>query len=323
MDQQTLLMLGLGGLAFIGVIIALFPGFFSSSKADERRNIITTRGARASSDQGRDAASRRKNVVDSLKEIDDRAAAKKPSLEVKIRQAGLDWSKQRYWITAAICGLLLGGGIFIVNGSPLISALALGAGVFGVPNWIIGFARGKRLKKFRHAFPEALDMITRGVKAGLPLGDCLRMIANEAPEPVRSEFKQVIQAQGIGLPLGDAVEAMAQRVPISETSFFAIVIAIQAKAGGNLSEALSNLSKVLRERKKMEGKIKAMSSEAKASAGIIGSLPFAVGGLVYVTSPSYISLLFTTSTGHMVLAGAGLWMSLGIFIIKKMVSFDF
>ena len=112
-------------------------------------------------------------------------------------------------------------------------------------------------------------------------------------------------------------------LPFPETNFFGIVIAIQASAGGNLSEALGNLAKVLRDRKKMDEKIKAMSSEAKASAGIIGSLPFCVTGLIYLTTPDYISILFTHPTGHMILGGAFLWMSMGIMVMKKMINFDF
>jgi tight adherence protein B len=178
------------------------------------------------------------------------------------------------------------------------------------------------LKKFVDGFPEAIDIIVRGVKAGLPLGDCLRIVANEAAEPVRSEFRQIVETQSMGLPVSEAVERMVTRVPISEANFFAIVISIQQKAGGNLSEALSNLATVLRERKKMKGKIEAFSMEAKASAAIIGSLPFAVGGMVYVTSPKYIELLWTTSTGQIVIIGSALWMALGIFVMKKMISFE-
>ena len=163
----------------------------------------------------------------------------------------------------------------------------------------------------------------RGVKAGLPLSDCLRIIATETAEPMRSEFRQIVEAQAMGLTASEAVDRLISRVPISETSFFSIVIAIQQKAGGSLSEALANLSAVLRERRKMEGKIKAFSSEARASAMIIGSLPFVVGGLVYLTSPKYIELLWTTETGQIVMAGSLVWMALGMFIMKKMITFDF
>jgi tight adherence protein B len=178
------------------------------------------------------------------------------------------------------------------------------------------------VKKFVDNFPEAIDIIVRGIKAGLPLGDCLQIIATEAQEPIKTEFRLIVESQSMGLSVAEAVERLIARLPIAETSFFSIVIGIQQKAGGNLSEALSNLAEVLRDRKKMKGKIAALSSEAKASAGIIGALPFVVTTLVYLTSPSYISLLWTTSTGELVIIGSALWMAAGVFVMKKMISFE-
>ena len=178
------------------------------------------------------------------------------------------------------------------------------------------------MNRFLREFPGAVDIIVRGIKAGIPLGDCIRAIAAEAAEPIRSEFRAIVEAQSLGISVAEAVERMIERVPLPEANFFSIVISIQQKAGGNLSEALMNLSNVLRDRKKMRSKVKAMSSEAKASAGIIGALPPLVTTAVWFTSPGYISLLFTTGTGHMVLGGCACWMGLGVFIMKKMISFD-
>jgi tight adherence protein B len=157
----------------------------------------------------------------------------------------------------------------------------------------------------------------------LPLGDSLRVIATESPEPVRTEFRLVLETQAIGLPLGEACGKLFERMPLPEANFFAIVITIQQKSGGNLSEALGNLSRVLRERKKMKGKIKAMSTEAKASASIIGALPLAVMTIVYLTSPGYITLLWTERLGQMMLAGSALWMTIGVLVMRKMINFDF
>jgi tight adherence protein B len=322
--SQQLVIIGLGCIAAVAAVLAAFPQMFAESRADQRQKTIQSRPARhvVTADAARDPNARRKQVSDSLKTLEERSAGK-PTLAMQLAQAGLGWTPKTYWIVSAGLGIGLGLLAFIVNGSPLVSAACLGIGALGMPRWILSHKRKKRFKAFRLAFPEALDMMTRGVKAGLPLNDCMRMIAREANEPVKTEFRNIVQLQGMGLSIGDATEKMAERIPTSESNFFAIVIGIQAKSGGNLSEALGNLSKVLRERKKMEGKIKAMSSEAKASAGIIGCLPVVVGTLVYLTSPSYISLLWTTDTGRMVLLGAGTWMSIGIFTIKKMVSFDF
>lgn len=182
--------------------------------------------------------------------------------------------------------------------------------------------RKRRLKKFLEEFPNALDVIVRATRAGLPLNDGLRLIASEAVEPVKGEFKKVVEAQQIGLSIPEAVGKMPDSMPCPETNFFAIVIQIQSQAGGNLSEALNNLSKVLRDRKKMKAKVNALSMEAKASAAIIGALPFIVTFLVYLTSPLYMTLLFTSSTGHMLLGIAAVLMLTGIFIMKNMINFD-
>ena len=179
------------------------------------------------------------------------------------------------------------------------------------------------MRRFLHIFPDAIDVIVRGVKAGLPLGDCLKIIAEESQEPVKSEFASIVDTQAIGLPLGEACIKLHESIPLPEANFFGIVISIQQKAGGNLSEALGNLSRVLRDRKKMKGKIQAMSMEAKASASIIGCLPIAVGALVYLTSPDYIELLWKADLGRMMMAGCAMWMGIGIFVMKQMINFDF
>jgi len=192
-----------------------------------------------------------------------------------------------------------------------------------LPRWIVNFLRKRRMKKFLVEFANAMDVIVRGVKAGLPLNDCIRIIANEAAEPVKTEFRIISETQALGVPLGEAVNKLPERVPVPEASFFAIVVGIQQRAGGNLSETLGNLSRVLRERRKMVGKITAMSMEAKASAAIIGALPIIVMGLVYLTSPKYISLLFTDPMGNLILGASAIWMMTGIFVMKRMINFDF
>ena len=193
----------------------------------------------------------------------------------------------------------------------------------GFPRWLLTFLKNRREKKFLENFPDSVDIIVRGIKAGLPLLDSMKIIVQDAPEPIRSEFKTILDTQAIGMPIGDACIKLYERIPLPEANFFGIVISIQQKAGGNLSEALGNLSRVLRDRKKMKAKINAMSMEAKASGGIIGSLPIVVGGLVYLTSPDFISLLFTHPVGHIMLAGSAVWMGMGIFTMKKMINFDF
>jgi tight adherence protein B len=215
-----------------------------------------------------------------------------------------------------LAGLFLGGG--------LLPAIAAGfAGAFGIPRWLLSFLKKRREAKFLNAFPDSVDIIVRGIKSGLPLLDCMKMITIDAPEPLRSEFRTIVETQAVGIPLGEACGKLYENMPVPEANFFGIVISIQQKAGGNLSEALGNLSRVLRDRKKMKAKIQAMSQEAKASASIIGALPIAVMTMVYITSPGYISLLFTEPLGHVMLACSAGWMFMGVMVMKKMINFDF
>ncbi len=206
----------------------------------------------------------------------------------------------------------------------LLGALGMAfAAGFGLPRWSLGYLKTRREKAFLKALPDAVDVIVRGIKAGLPLFESIKVVVADAPEPLRGEFLAIIETQAIGMPLGDACVRLYERMPVPEANFFGIVIAIQQKSGGNLSEALGNLSKVLRDRKRMAEKIQAMSMEAKASAGIIGSLPPIVMLLVYLSTPDYISLLWIHPTGQLMLVGCVLWMSLGIFVMKRMINFDF
>lgn len=260
-----------------------------------------------------------------LKELETKQKARqgaRPTLRAGLRQAGLEWTKTKY---LGICAVLSGlaGLAFMAFGviPPLAVVLAVMIG-FLLPHFYVKRLREKRLRAFTEVFPDALDVIIRGVKSGLPLGDCLRIIAAESQEPVRSEFKKLVEDHTFGMTNEEAVHRLFQRIPLPETSFFSIVITIQGRTGGNLSEALGNLSRVLRERKKMREKIKAMSSEAKASASIIAALPFAVSFFVYLTSPDYIALLFTTALGNVTLVASALWMFLGVLVMRKLINFD-
>lgn len=276
-------------------------------------------------DDGRD---RRRTVEKTLREmeakqkIDAKKAAKMP-LQTRLAQAGLHWAPKTYYLVCLACGLAVLAVALLLGAGALAAPGFAAAGGLLMPHLYVKAKRNGRLNRFAAEFPNAIDVVVRGLKAGLPMADCLRVIASEAEEPVRGEFLSVVQDQTLGIPLDEAVQRMRDRVPLSETNFFAIVITIQSRTGGSLSEALGNLSKVLRDRKKMKAKIKAMSAEAKSSAGIIGFLPFFVAGAVYFTSPDYMSLLFTTTGGKMVLAGCGLWMGMGILVMRKMINFNF
>jgi tight adherence protein B len=308
----------IGGLAWVFV----YPVLSGEKKAESRRASVA-RAEPAARQTDKSQRSRREQVEGSLKDLDARRKESKPSLSVRLTQAGLDWSTQKFMIVSAVIAavgfamaMLLGGGLLAAGG------LAF-AGGFGLPRWALGFLKKRREKNFLKALPDAVDVIVRGIKAGLPLFESIKVVAADAPEPLRSEFLAIIETQAIGIPLGDACARLFERMPVPEANFFGIVIAIQQKSGGNLSEALGNLSKVLRDRKKMAEKIQAMSMEAKASASIIGSLPPIVMLLVYLSTPQYISVLWTHPTGQLMLVGCVIWMAIGIFVMKRMINFDF
>jgi tight adherence protein B len=267
---------------------------------------------------------RRQQVEESLKQLEAcRRNAKNPPLAIRIQQAGLKLSKQQYLIGCAVVGVAAMAITVVVGGNLLI---ALGAGFvagFGVPRWSLTFIKRRREQKFLTELPNAVDVIVRGVKAGLPLSDCIRIIASESQEPVKGEFRQIADAQAVGVSLSEAAGRLFDRVPLAEANFFGIVVTIQQKAGGSLSDALGNLSRVLRERKKMQAKIKAMSMEAKASAVIIAALPVAVMLLVYLSSPNYIDILWTTPMGRFMLFCSACWMGVGVLVMRRMINFDF
>ena len=320
-----LVALSVGGL----IAAAIYPRLSGGSKSDKRIQSVaqprkTADRRSAAAEDGR----RKRTVEDTLKELEEKQKkakkSSKPTLTVRMRQAGLTWNKNIYYLVSLMAGMLTFIVALVGFGVGLLPAAGFGAaGSVLLPSFFVNHRRKSRFKAFSNEFPNAVDVIVRGVKAGLPLIDCLRVIATEGQEPVKSEFRGIIEDQTLGVPLDEAVGRLTERVPLAESNFFAIVIAIQSRSGGSLSEALGNLSKVLRDRKKMQAKIKAMSSEAKASAGIIGSLPIVVAILVYLTSPDYIMLLFTTTTGNIALAISGMWMLMGIMVMRKMINFDF
>jgi len=309
------LAIGLGGLAF-----ALVGG---DSRADKRRAAVAKSDTKAlSTSASVDRTARKKQIADGLRDIEMKGK-RRANLATRIEQAGLSITKQQYWIGSLLLGLVCSALAYIESRSLLLTLLVVVTATIGLPQLVLSRLRIGRINKFVANFPTAIDIIVRGIKSGLPLGDTIRIAAAESPEPVKSEFRRVVEALSLGMTLPEGIERMAQRVPIAETNFFSIVISIQSKSGGNLSEALGNLSRVLRERKKMKGKITAMSMEAKASAAIIGAVPFLVVGALYVSSPKYVTLLWTTSHGRMISMIAIFWMGIGIAMMKKMIAFDF
>lgn len=243
-------------------------------------------------------------------------------LRLRISQTGKSWTLQQYLSAsggiAAVTFVLL-----LFKDAPLylalFGALLLGA---GIPHLAIGFLINKRLKLFTGNFPDAIELLVRGLKSGLPVGETLGMVAKEIPGPVGEEFKMVTEKIRIGKTMEDALQETADRMGTAEFQFFVITLAIQRETGGNLAETLANLADVLRKRAQMKLKIRAMSSESKASAYIVGSLPFFVFGMVWTVNPKYLGGFFYEP--RLMVAGmVGLvWMSIGGFIMAKMVNFE-
>lgn len=325
--MSTISLFFLVSVAIGGIIwVFIYPHLSGEKKAEKRMETVSRSQpvTRAATSARAAQKTRREQVEGSLKDLESRRAkAKRLPLHIKIQQAGLTWSKRKFIIISVALGI--GAFLFFtfIDAGLLAAFAAAFAAGFGVPLWLLRFFKKRREAKFINGFADGVDIIVRGIKAGLPLLDSLKIIAAEAPEPIKSEFRAILDTQAIGMPIGEACAKLYDRIPVAEANFFGIVVAIQQKAGGNLSEALGNLSKVLRERKKMKAKIQAMSMEAKASAMIIACLPLAVMILVYITSPQYIELLWTHPTGRTMMACCVIWMSMGVFVMRKMINFDF
>ena len=330
-DQQFLMLAGLAVVAVVAVFYALsYNSLAQQKKASQRmKNLRVDPKTKVRAQAKKmDEKQRRKMREESLKTLDAKKSqnekAEKPGLQQRMTQAGVTISLRQFHTYSIMFGVVTTVILFLLLRTPLHYAVGIGIVFgFGLPRWVISFLRGRRFKKFTAAFPGAIDVIVRGIRSGLPLHDCLRIIASDADEPVRSEFKKLVEATQVGLTVPEAAQRLYENVPTSETNFFAIVISIQNAAGGNLSEALANLSNVLRERRKMADKIKAFANEAKSSGMIIGSLPFVVAGAIQVTSPGYLNPLFTTSGGNKTLLVSATLMGVGIFATKKIMSFKF
>src|SRR5437660_6055143 len=324
MNMQALALSSLAAVAIGGIAwVFLYPLLSGEKKAESRRATVA-KSEPVARNVDKNQRSRREQVEGTLKDLEARRAKEKRiPLSVRLTQAGLDWSTQKFIVVSAVLAAVIFAAAMLGGGGLLGAAgLAFAAG-FGLPRWGLSFLKKRREQSFLKSLPDAVDVIVRGIKAGLPLFDSIKVVAADSPEPLKGEFLAIIETQAIGMPLGEACARLFDRMPVPEANFFGIVIAIQQKSGGNLSEALGNLSKVLRDRKKMAEKIQAMSMEAKASAGIIGSLPPIVMLLVYLSTPDYIALLWTHPTGQLMLVGCVIWMSLGIFVMKRMINFDF
>uniref|UniRef100_B0SYE6 Type II secretion system protein n=1 Tax=Caulobacter sp. (strain K31) TaxID=366602 RepID=B0SYE6_CAUSK len=317
----------LGFITIAGLGFVLAGGDGGSAKTVKRAQLIAGGDRQAVAARAKAAANspdaRRKQILKTLKEQDQQKKKASLSIAARLRAAGLGDNTRNFWIISGVIGLTAGAILLLLRQMPLIAlGAAFGAG-FGLPRWVVGMMAKARTKKFTEAFSDAIDIIVRGIKSGLPVNDCLKIIGKECPEPLAGEFRVLVENTGMGMSMDQALERMYERMPTNELRFFTIVLTIQAKTGGNLAEALGNLSTVLRARKLMGEKIKALSAEAVASAFIIGALPPGVVILISVTAPTYMAPMFTDQRGHLMLMVAAFWMTVGIFVMRKMINFKF
>ncbi len=317
----------LGFITIAGLGFAFAGGDSGSAKAAKRAQLIAGGGERQASVRAKAAANtpdaRRQAILKSLKDQERKQKKASLSIGARMQAAGLGQNVRMFWIISGVLGVFVALIILLLGQLPLV---ALGAGFAagaGLPRWVLGFLGKSRTTKFTEAFADAVDIIVRGIKSGLPVHDCLKIIGKECPEPLAGEFRTLTENVAMGVPMDAALEKMYERMPTNELRFFSIVLAIQQKTGGNLAEALGNLSTVLRARKLMKEKIKALSAEAVASAFIIGCMPPGVVTLITVTSPAYMKPMFTDPRGHLMLLAGATLMTMGIFVMRKMINFKF
>lgn len=326
MDMMLIMVAVLAFVAVAAVGMAVAVPSNGAAKAAKRAQTIGQRGRlprQAVKSASADVSLRRKQLQKSLQEQEKKRRAAAFDAATKLRQAGLALSVKVFWLGSGGLGVVAAT-ICLALHMKLPVALMMGfVGGVGAPLWFLGVLAKRRRAKFASAFADAVDIVVRGLRSGLPLHDCLKVIGKECPEPLAGEFRRLVEGLSMGVTMEQGLDRMHDRMPAPELRFFAIVLNIQQKTGGNLGEALGNLSSVLRGRRMMREKIKALSSEAVASAGIIACLPPGVACLITVTSPHYLESMFTDPRGHVMLATAAIVMTTGVLVIRKMINFKF
>lgn len=325
--------LAMVALAVGGLFLAILFPYFSGAKQTEKRVKAVASDGKVQPKQGLRARlmsedpkdSRRKQLQETLNQLEERERQRrrKLTLRVLLEQAGLDIAPRLFYIISFIIGAAIGLATLVAGMPWYVAAMAGIAAALGLPRWVLKFLLRRRQQIFLNDFADAVDIMVRGLKSGLPITDAMKVISTETPPPVGPEFLEIVEGQRVGISIDQGIERMFERMPLAEVNFLGIVMNIQSKTGGNLAEALNNLSKVLRDRKKMKGKIKAMSQEAKASAAIIGSLPFIIMGALTVLNPAYLNPLWDTTIGNFLVIGSGVWMLMGVLVMRKMINFDF
>jgi len=322
MSIVQLLIIAVGLMAVMVMGWYAFSGPSPAKEGARRLQAVRYRHSDSAIDkveaQLRKAVQQRKPKMHVVAGSDSRVAA----LALRLQRTGKGWTISQYLYASMGLALAITFLVYLKSGAPL---LALGVGLLigaGIPHFVVGYFINKRFGAFTTKFPDAIELLVRGLRSGLPITETLGVVALEVPGPVGEEFKQITEKIKIGRTMEDALQDTADRLNMPEFSFFCITLAIQRETGGNLAETLSNLADVLRKRAQMKLKIRAMSSESKASAYIVGALPFIVFGMIYWINPGYLGGFFTDD--RLIVTGLGglTWMGIGAFIMAKMVSFE-
>ena len=320
MIQLVLLIAGIFAVLTLGYVAVAGP---NPAKASQRR--LQQVRYRHSESTDAKVESQLKKAIAARKPSQYKRAgsnSKTEALALRLHRTGKNWTLSQYTYASLGLAILFAIVLFLRTGSlPLSLAVGTFAGA-GIPHFIVGRAIKKRTAQFNVKFPDAIELLVRGLRSGLPVTETLSVVAQEVPGPVGQEFKAIVERIKIGRTMEESLQETAERLNIPEFNFFCITLAIQRETGGNLAETLSNLSDVLRKRAQMKLKIKAMSSESKASAYIVGALPFIVFTMIWWINPEYVGQFFIDE--RLIVAGLGglVWMGIGVFIMAKMVSFE-
>lgn len=312
----------------VGIIVMAGLGFTavagpSASKASSRR--IQQIRYRHSESTAAKVESQLKKAIAARKPARHRVAgsgSRVEALAIRLERTGKKWTLSQYAYASLGLALAVALVIFLKSGAFLLS---LGIGVLvgaGLPHLVVGKLITRRINQFNAKFADAIELLVRGLRSGLPVTETLQVVAQEVDGPVGVEFKAVVDRIKVGRTMEESLQVTADKLAIPEFNFFCITLAIQRETGGNLAETLSNLADVLRKRSQMKLKIRAMSSESKASAMIVGALPFIVFGLIYWINPEYLGTFFTDERLIVIGLGGFTWMGIGVWIMAKMVSFE-
>lgn len=323
MDENILILV----VSFLIVLVmtGMIAFMVSGSKARQKARIMNVikGGAAADTAKGKDPRdARREALAKKLKEkgIDEKKDGK-ISLSLMLQQAGLNISVRQYWIFSVLFAVAATFLVYASGKSLFVVVMTAIIGFFGAPKLALRFLAKRRQKKFLTDMADALEAMTRLLRAGMPVSEAIKMIGREYAGPIGEEMGRIFDQQKVGVSLPEAVLDSARRIPIPEMKMFATAVAIQAQTGSSLSEILEGLARVIRARFRLRRKVQALSSEAKSSAAIIGSLPFIVAGALWAINPDYIGLLFFTHTGKWLMAGCGFWMLCGILVMRQMINF--